>query len=451
MRRFRVTKQGRRLSLIVVVTVACLGLMAGPGCDSGEPEGNGGGGEIQPPAPGEVIYDVQYRDGVMEIATDAVVSADTAAHRYVLDADAVSDTGGPAVGDVVVIAGYDVGRVVAREETASGIAVTTERVPLTEAIENGQLAWNLSFEYTPESVGDMTVGGETGRWDAARGGFTFNYEDGDFNMTITITPEGDHADIETEVVKGEGENATARFTGVGRIEGFNSVVDAVYEDAELQSFSFDNTDLRGQMDLSMAAAGSGLGSLDFEMPEFAIEWPVPPSIIPIPTTIGVGVQFVASLTVINEASATLTTGLSFDGDAGFAFEDVDVEADVQFGDPNFDESTADAAATIGNMVDAQVGVAFPRVTLNVLNQEIAYVLTGMTAGSRLTWGPICKSGYTRLLVQGGYELSFFGVTLAAADTILFDRQQTGSQNDCADPLEGGDEWARPLDFLVSSR
>lgn len=437
----------RTVALTSVIAIVCVGLVVGPGCDSSEPDG-GDGPDIQPPAPGEVIYEVEYRDGAMEVATGAVLSADTAAHRYVLDPAALSDAGGAEVGDVVVIAGYDLGRVVARDETAEGVAVTTERVPLTEAIENGQVGWNLSFEYTPESVGDMTVGGETGRWDAARGGFTWNYEDGDFNMTITITPEGDHADIETEVVKGEGENATARFTGVGRIEGFNSVVDAVYEDAELQSFSFDNTDLRGEMDLQMAAAGSGIGSLDFEMPEFAIEWPVPPSVIPIPTTIGVGVQFVASLTVINEASATLSTGLSFDGDAGFAFEDVDVDADVQFGDPNFDESEADAAATIGNMVDAQVGVAFPRVTLNVLNQEIAYVLTGMTAGSRLTWGPVCKSGYTRLLVQGGYELSFFGVTLAEADTILVDRQRTGSQNGCADPLVGG--APPPLDFLAES-
>lgn len=431
----------RGIQYIAALLIACIGLVAAPGCDSSEPGGPGGGVDVRPPEPGEVIYDVEYREGAQEIATTAVISADTAAHRYVLDADALNDAGGVEIGEVVVIAGYDVGRVMQREETSEGVVVTTERVPLTEAIENGQLAWNLSFEYTPESVGDMTVGGETGRWDPARGGFTWNYEDGDFNMTITVTPEGDHADIMTEVVKGEGENASARFTGVGRIEGFNSVVDAVYEDAELQSFSFDNTDLRGQMDLSMAAAGSGIGSLDFEMPEFAIEWPVPPSVIPIPTTIGVGVQFVASLTVINEASATLTTGLSFDGDAGFAFEDVDVEADVQFGDPNFDESTADAAATIGNMVDAQVGVAFPRVTLNVLNQEIAYVLTGITAGSRLTWGPICKSGYTRLLVQGGYELSFLGVTLAAADTILVDRERSGSQNGCADPLIGsGDRW-----------
>lgn len=143
-------------------------LIVGAGCDSSEPEG-GGGGDVQPPAPGEVIYDVEYQEGVMEIATGAVLSADTAQHRYLLDEAALGEAG---IGDVVVIAGYDLGRIVARDETADGVAITTERVPLTEAIENGQLGWNLSFEYTPESVGDMTVGGETGRWDPARGGFT---------------------------------------------------------------------------------------------------------------------------------------------------------------------------------------------------------------------------------------------------------------------------------------
>lgn len=34
-----------------------------------------------------------------------------------------------------------------------------------------------------------------------------------------------------------------------------------------------------------------------------------------------------------------------------------------------------------------------------------------------------------------------------ADTILVDRERRGSQNDCADPLDG-DPRSRPLDFLA---
>ena len=62
-----------------------------------------------------------------------------------------------------------------------------------------------------------------------------------------------------------------------------------------------------------------------------------------------------------------------------------------FEDPDFSGGVFDSSASFGIPVDAQAGVAFPRVSLNVLNQEVAYVLTGMTVGSKLTWGPIWYS------------------------------------------------------------
>lgn len=428
--------------VILVTVVCCLGTWVG--CDSSEPEG---GSDSGPLSTGEVVYDVEYKADVLAIegeALDALVEADTAQHRYVFEAGALGDA---QVGSVLVVAQHDLGRIVSLDEGGGQVTVVLEPVPLNEAIENGRIGWNLAFQYTPESVDRMTVGGHSPRWNARQDTAEFMYEEGDFTINVRVVPQGDHADVMTQVVKGKGENLTARISGEGRIEGINSIANAIYGNGDLENFTFENSDLAGQMDLELVTAASGSAPFDFTMPEFAVQWPVPPNVMPIPTTIGIGVQFVASFEVSAMAQATVTSGLSFSGDAGFQFEEAEVQPITNFTDPGFDQTTADASAPIGIAVDAQAGVAFPRVSLNILNQEVAFVLTGMTVGSRLTWGPICKESYVRLLVQGGYKLELLGVTIAEDDVILFDRQRRGSLNDCAED----DGRTAPLDFLAEYR
>jgi hypothetical protein len=187
------------------------------------------------------------------------------------------------------------------------------------------------------------------------------------------------------------------------------------------------------VDLDIAAAGAGMDELAFSWPEPMIRFPV--QVGPLPVIVAIKAQVVTRLQVHADASATARTQLSFGGDAGFRYDGTSVRttASVGLGQPSRGPSTADAAAFIGNAVDAQFGVAAPRIEVGIFGETIVpFIRPEFFVGTRLQWGPVCKSAYVKYLVQGGVDLRFLGGTLASrTDTISGPYEVRESPENCA--------------------
>ncbi len=93
---------------------------------------------------------------------------------------------------------------------------------------------------------------------------------------------------------------------------------------------------------------------------------------------------------------------------------------------------ADAAGSIGVPVNAQLGLAFPRVSVSIFDQGlIPFIEPGAIIGTNLTWGPVCKSAYVKTQLIGGYDLEVLGVNLDSGKKVLFSKERTADQNGCS--------------------
>lgn len=139
----------------------------------------------------------------------------------------------------------------------------------------------------------------------------------------------------------------------------------------------------------------------------------------IPVTINVRVQVEVKMTVQNEASATATTTMSYDGNTGFSYED-SISVNHQTINHLFHGTNADSGANIGNFVDAQLGIAFPKIDVEIFAVPIVpNFLVGFAVGTSLTWGPVCKSGYTKIDIKAGADFKLLKLSAKLADELLW--------------------------------
>lgn len=431
---------------------------------------------------GEVAttYDVEYAPEAVVIGGDDLETLDEVdpdEQRYAFDADALDERGfSIESGSVLLLSGLALRRVTAVEEDGSRVVVETEPASLDEAISEGTVAWDaelgFSAERVPTPADDLGGDGPSGtgaierppesalsgahflgvypvdsdgaRLAAPTGEFSnqeetaafpmdWSYAQGDQTYKFRLSQSGEGVEIEVQVTKGAGTTSgkeTLAYTATGRLGTLRSAASANFADGELESMEYQQRDLAGEVELSLAAAGAGYGEIDWEFPGLMFKFLV--FVGPVPITVGINTKIVGEIQIPAGASATAEASFAYDGDAGFAYEAGVTEAKTNMTGLEVEGKPADSAANFGNAVDAQFGVAFPRVSVSVFDQLLVpYLHTGMTIGSKLTWGPICKSAYAKLVVEAGYDLAILGATLASHKETLAERERRAEGDNCS--------------------
>ncbi|MEO7125881.1 MAG: hypothetical protein ABI382_03280, partial [Nakamurella sp.] len=91
----------------------------------------------------------------------------------------------------------------------------------------------------------------------------------------------------------------------------------------------------------------------------------------------------------------------------------------------------DPAAMIGNNVDAQFGVGYPRVSLSFFDIGfIPFVQPAVLLGTSLTWGPVCKKAYVRAEIGYGYDFKILGVSLSKHDGKIEGERKDAKGDSC---------------------
>jgi len=342
-------------------------------------------------------------------------------------------------GDVLLVEGLAVARIVSVQDNGGTTIVGTSEATLADAIENGTIAWDVGIGFEQLSQATVTLDNTNvaascvPEFNPGDSSVTFSCTSGAYTMTLKISSVNGRAEIQYQVVQKVNDNATASFTGTGTLDNFNSQGQIQYVDGALDSWSFDSDALSMQLRIELAAAGSGDSNINYELPVPMLKIPIPQLAI-LGVSIDIGAQIIVSLKVpaAAQASATASANYSYTGDTGFTYDGGDITTVATINGHDFTDGQIDSASQIGAEVDAQFGLAFPRIGLGILNQEVAWLHTGFIIGSSLTWGPICKSGYVRIVVEGGYEIKILGVSLASDKLTFAERERRFSQNDCAE-------------------
>ena len=328
-------------------------------------------------------------------------------------------------------------------EKSGTYEMVMEDATLPEVIKNGTIAWEIEPEWN--AVSGVLLDGvslsnlRTQQTDPIE----FGFNSGDIEHKVRITPKAssgkiNECDLKVQMTKKIGGKATAVFTAEGTVKLPKQETRIEIRNGKLESFQSANGGITADIDLSLSAAGGVSGSHNIKLPDVAISIPIRfvptpsgPVPLPIPVSIDIGIQFVSQVTVVDaKSSATAKSSFSYNADAGFTYKGSSVESTGKFNNQEIKNGTFDSAANIGFPVDFQFGVAFPRVGLKIAGSEVAYVHTGFTTGSKLSWGPLCKSGYVKMVVEGGYELKVLGQTLAAEKKTFVEQERKTQSDGC---------------------
>lgn len=389
-------------------------------------------------------YNVEYNDNTVILKDEndnLIFNLDTATNTYTFDGSQFGKD--PVAGEVILVEGKLLRKVKSVSRNGGDLVVETEDAALTDAIQNGEIAWDVTPEWNNatslkfDGVTVMTLPTE----------FTEKIE-----HTISYGGIDHKIEIEPKLVNGKinscnftfvmskkiGGKATAAFTAKGSVTLPSQSTLIKIKEGKLENFKSFNKGISADLELSLSAAGSASGEHSIELPGIALSIPIRfiptpsgPIPLPIPVSIDIGIQFVTKMTVPDAASsATASAKCSLTADGEFEYHGTSVSTKGKFGKNDITDGEFDAAANIGMPIDVQFGVAFPRVGLNIAGQELAYIHTGFTTGSSLIWGPVCKQGYVKMIVEGGYELKVLGQTLAEKKHVFAEKKREAKGENC---------------------
>lgn len=369
---------------------------------------------------GNEIIDYQNRTQVVETTlSESLVNLDEEKQIYTFKKSAFKQA--PKVGEVILIPGELMRKVKNVRNSTNQYIIETEDALLTEVIENGSFAFDLTPEW--EDVSSLMMGGEELLKNGSINGIkpiTSSISVGGVNHTIEITPHLTQGKITSCTFSFllNKDNSTS-FKIEGTISLPTQKTEFEIKNGKLVKFNSNNSGIKGNFNVSMATAGGKTGAHSLKLPDLVMSIPIRfiptpsgPIPNPIPMSVDIGIQFVTDMTIPDpRSSATGTSSFSFDGKAGFQYTGTEMKTSGIFNQKDITEGTFDSAANFGLPIDLQLGIGFPRISFNIAGQEVAFVHFGYTTGSRLQWNPLCKSGYSKMLIEGGYSLEIFGQTL----------------------------------------
>lgn len=390
------------------------------------------------------VYNVEYKENTVILKDDnddLIRNLDTASSTYTFDGSKFAED--PIVGGVILVEGKLLRKVKSVKRNGGDLVVETEDAALTDAIENGEIAWDVTPEWNNatslkfDGVTVMTLPANL----SEKIEHTISY--GGVEHKIEIEPKLVDGKVSScafsfIMAKKIGGKATAAFTAKGTVTLPSQSTLIKIKEGKLEEFKSFNKGIKADLDLSLSAAGSSSGEHSLELPGVALSIPIRfiptpsgPIFLPIPVSIDIGIQFVTKMTVPDaSSSATASSKLSLTADGEFEYTGIGVHTGGNFGKDQITDGEFDAAASLGLPIDVQFGVAFPRIGLNIAGQELAYIHTGFTTGSSLNWGPVCKSGYVKMIVEGGYELKVLGQTIAEQKKVFAERKREAKSEGC---------------------
>lgn len=398
--------------------------------------------DLEPAIPENSGYDVEYTEETILIEdASAILALDSVSQTYTFDATKFQEE--PANGEVVLVSGETMRKVSSVQKSGDTYIIQTEDAALTDVIKNGTIAWEITPEW--ENVGSVRMGGRkvASPDGISADGIEFSVSNGGIDHKVRIEPTLTDGKISScnfkmQMVKKVGGSATVAFTAEGTAKLPKQKTEIIIKDGKLETFNANNEGISSEITLSLSAAGGKSGEHNLKMPGVALSIPIRfiptpsgPIPMPIPMSIDIGIQFVSQLHIPDiQSSATAESKLSLSADAGFEYKGTTVETSAKIEKDEITDGTFDSAANLGQPIDVQFGIAFPRVGLNIAGQEVAYVHTGFTTGSSLYWGPLCKSGYVKLLVEGGYGLKVLGQTIAEEKKVFAESQKVAKSENC---------------------
>ncbi|MBI5091748.1 MAG: PKD domain-containing protein [Candidatus Hydrogenedentes bacterium] len=342
-------------------------------------------------------------------------------HAYLLDPATATRLGlSLNVGDPIILAGIEIGRITRSETDATGTYIETTTIPLNEVFTNGDIAWDYGVEFTPDIVKSIVIEG-VGEFPVKVGTpINITFEQGELKYELKATLDVATADFDFTVTKGVGPGITARFTAKGQIVRFRNKNHITIASGQVTDFGHELNGMRGHTDLKLVVAGSGSDAVDFKIPVPLMK--IPFVVGYIPAVLSIGAQFVVNAQVPLEGSAQVGSSFDYDSDLGFTFNGATVQAGGRAGNTTFGDPLHQTGAATA--IGANFGIGYPRVTLSIAGGTLVpWAQTAFLVGGSYTFTPPCQTADAQFIGAVGYNLGILGFDLASGSKTLFTQKK----------------------------
>ena len=285
-------------------------------------------------------------------------------------------------GQVFLLDNVAVRKVLAVAKKDNLIIVGTDYASLTDFIQQGQLKWSAPIKFgsllaakdlsLPSHSSASTWFIPDGTVYAAGTELSYSGKVDDWDTNMKVTPSSNRLDLEFKVFKSF-QGMTVMTSAKGYLKDFLSSADIEVAQGDLSNFSYDATDLNGELNVQYAATrdgeAAGIDKPNIKLPPLA-KIPMPIGGIPFMLTINANLILKPGFGAKKEA-ASGSFQVTYNGDEGFQ---------VKGGSPQ-SSSTIDGTGTIGKVATASlaphailIGLAAPKITLSLGMQSAMDVL-----------------------------------------------------------------------------
>lgn len=361
----------------------------------------------------KTTYDVQYTDNTVVIEqnelSNLLDSDDDYVYTFQKDFSKAKNL---KEGDILLIYGKSLRKVLSVEETSNNISVETEYATLDEAIKDGKMSWDVLCDFQPDATPIIQFQGKDYYPKTLSGDILeWNFEIGDYSYEISMKLLGDKADVKFSVEKEIGSSVKGKFIADGSFERFRSKSELEFNDSKLINFDQENNGLRGECKLSLVVTASGSDNFAGELPIVLFKYPV--MVGPIPVFINIKAQIVIKAVVPLDGSAQVTAKFKYDSKTGFKYNGYDFSANANVGPYTIDKEITQTGAS--GAIGVNFGIGFPRLEVGIFDEVIVpWIQTAFLIGGDFTFTPPCQQAKASFI--GGYGVDFSLLGLKASFT-----------------------------------
>ncbi len=379
--------------------------------------------------PEEIVYNVEYHDNTEIISgqkKNALIEYDTTDISW-FRFNSAEFGEAPGIGSVIVVEGTAFGKVKDVRNEGSIIVIETESAALTDVIKNGTISWDFMPDLS--DMGDYAyVCGKKVRAEILNDGYEYKFVWGTNQYTIWMNPKGKSPEgvpqLEVNITMQNLEAKDGKLCGVYGAKGITTLprqsAKIEIAEGELNEYSTQNKGMKSELTLEYVAQLSPKGGkFKIDFPNLTLKVPLQSLTaipVPIPIYITFGLGFYAYINVPSvTASASAKVKLIMDSNAGFEFQGPSVDFTYKVNEKKVGEIQN---WTIGDLsispvpVEIRYDVSIPRVGLQIMNQEAAWIACTARSESKLIVPSLCKAALCQVRLDAGYQLDILGQTLA---------------------------------------
>jgi hypothetical protein len=316
-------------------------------------------------------------------------------------------------GNIIFIYGKALRKVITISADNGKITIETGDCTLNEAISDGEIVWSKNLLWTPDLIQGVQIDPKIPSVQKIMGNtieFTFPVGK-DMNGKITMVLNNERLDATCEITKEIGP-AKIKYAMEGFAEKIKSEGKIKYENQELKEFNYVNSNVEGEVTVSLTATGSSsdLMSAGFELPFTVIQ--VPMVIAGIPCVFNVKFLFVINTELASlDASAHIKTKFKFNSTTGVKYDGTDVGIVGSAGPYSMDFVKDSCWVSSSTAAGINFGLTFPRFELGIFgNVVVPYVQTAFLIGGSFTAGTkVCLKADASFIGAVGYNFNFFGL------------------------------------------